>query len=59
MPNDLYTLLSQTPPVMTVESSRFPGDPKPDRPRPGTQYTASIETVDNDHAGMLLGRISL
>lgn len=59
MPNDLYTLLSQEPPVLTTADTRFPGDPKPERPRPGTHYTASIETVDNDHAGLLLGRITL
>lgn len=41
---DLYEFLSE-------EAPGNPNDPIP----PGTVYTASVETIDNDRSGMLLG----
>lgn len=32
---------------------RDPRDPPPNRPEPGTKFTASIETIDEDRAGSL------
>lgn len=48
MPDDLYTHLSDHLP--TDDDGR---EDKKDPP--GTIYTASIETIDNDRAGSLLG----
>lgn len=48
MPDDLYTHLSEQAPG--AEDGR---EDKKDPP--GTVYTASIETIDNDRAGSLLG----
>ncbi|MHA6510847.1 hypothetical protein [Tessaracoccus sp. Y1736] len=41
---DLYEFLSEDAP-------RMPHNPIP----PGTIYTASVETIDNDRSGSLLG----
>ncbi|MFT3832423.1 MAG: hypothetical protein QM711_03760 [Micropruina sp.] len=41
---DLYEFLS-------TESTGSPNDPIP----PGTVFTASVETIDNDRAAVLLG----
>ncbi|QNP69025.1 hypothetical protein IAG44_05905 [Streptomyces roseirectus] len=53
MPN-LYDLLADHTPEMT-ESTPTPGTP----PTPGTSYTASVETIDNDCSGRLLGTLNI
>ena len=36
-----------------TSTSEPPPEPRPDpRPRPGTALTASVETIDNDRAGL-------
>lgn len=50
---DLYDLFGAPVPVPEVMS------PTPQPPRPGTVLTASVETIDNDRAGMLLGAVSI
>jgi hypothetical protein len=37
--------------LTAVKIDRDPGNPAPP---PGTVYTASIETIDNDRAGLLM-----
>lgn len=48
---DLYELFGAPVPEVTSAG--------PERPRPGTTHTASVETIDNDRAGMLLGAVSI
>ncbi|MFE3830095.1 hypothetical protein [Streptomyces sp. NPDC059092] len=48
---DLYDLFGD--PVPEVKSSA------PEPPKPGTVHTASVETIDNDRAGTLLGAVSI
>jgi len=58
MPN-LYDVLSadlcEVSPKAVPASSRT----QPPKPKPGTHLTASVETIDNDYAGMLLGAVSI
>lgn len=49
--SDLYLALA-----VTTDNSDEPGD---DRPNPTTRFTASVETVDNDFLGHLLGCIAI
>ena len=48
MPDDLYARLSEP---------ATDGEGREDRDPPGTLHTASIETIDNDRAGSLLGPV--
>ncbi|MCX4878103.1 hypothetical protein [Streptomyces sp. NBC_00847] len=50
---DLYDLFAARKPEVTGSPSSTPP------PTPGTIHTASIETIDNDRAGMLLGALNL
>jgi hypothetical protein len=59
MPGDLYALLAQRP-VNSNEPERWPRTEADERrPRPSTIHTASVETIDNDRATLLLGNVSL
>lgn len=49
--SDLYDLFGSPVPEVTP--------PTPEPPRPGTVLTHSVETIDNDRAGMLLGAVSI
>lgn len=53
---DLYDLFAARTPEVTCSPSSTPSPPPP---TPGTNYTASIETIDNDRAGMLLGALNI
>jgi hypothetical protein len=53
---DLYDLFAARTPEVTCPTS---STPPPAPPTPGTIYTASIETIDNDRAGMLLGSLNV
>ena len=48
---DLYTVLARKAREDHVRSNP--------RPFPGTIETSSIETIDNDRAGLLLGAVTL
>jgi hypothetical protein len=48
MPDDLYARLAESPAAREGREDRDP---------PGTLHTASIETIDNDRAGSLLGPV--
>ena len=51
--SNLYDLLAERAPEMNEPDATTPP------PTPGTIYTASIETIDNDHAGVLLGALNI
>lgn len=52
---DLYQLLADLP-TMTPPAGPAPTPPPPN---PGTHYTASVETIDNDRSGVLLGALNI
>lgn len=57
MTDDLYTRLAK--PSRLDPATSTDRNPNPTRrPRPGTIYTASIETIDNDYVGALLGEVA-
>lgn len=55
---DLYDLFGALPEVNRPDVP-VPATPQPQRPRPGTVLTASVETIDNDRAGLLLGAVNV
>lgn len=58
MGNDLYTRLAEVPtePSLNLSDAAARRDEKTPYP-PGTRYTASIETIDNDYVASLLGQL--
>jgi hypothetical protein len=59
MPDDLYVRLAQpADPTDGLEFDRDRGGPRPLGAFTAT-HTESIETTDNDRAGVLLGTLSL
>ncbi|MFE7854046.1 hypothetical protein [Streptomyces sp. NPDC057403] len=54
--HDLYDLFAVRTSEVTCQAS---STPPPAPPTPGTVYTASIETIDNDRAGVLLGALNI
>lgn len=50
--SSLYDYLGRPVPGLPRDP-RDPRDPPPNRPAPGTKFTATIETIDEDRAGAL------